>query len=226
MRRLKWLIALPLVLIVLVTGGAWAYANLIAGDPIDRLELSDLSVAPAGKRGGPVRPGNFVVTTGSKAGYRVDEVLFGQNVTAVGRTEQVTGALVFDGAAVRSATFEVDLASVTSDQTRRDGHFRNAIMDTERFPTASFALTQPIALGGSPSVGQTVSATATGNLTLRGVARSVTFDVQARLSDSGVDVSGAIPVRFDDWSIPSPSFGPATVEDSCEVEFLFRFVAA
>lgn len=230
MRRLKWLIALPVLLILLVAGGAWAYVNVVADEPVDRLELSDLTAsspdAPsAGRSSTAIRAGRFVVRPGSLAGYRVDEVLFGQNVTAVGRTDQVTGTLSLDGNTVRAASFEVDMASIKSDQARRDGQFRDAIMDTTRFPTATFELTEPIALSRLPGVGQTISAAATGDLTLRGVTRAVTFDVQARLTESGVDVSGSIPVAFTDWQIPSPSFGPASVEDQGEVEFLLTFGA-
>jgi hypothetical protein len=32
-----------------------------------------------------------------------------------------------------------------------------------------------------------------------------------------------IPVVFADYGIPSPSFGPATVEDNGEIEFLVTF---
>jgi len=229
-RRLKWLVAIPLVLIALVAGGAWAYVNVVAGEPADRLGLDDLTRSPsaAGSAGRSIdlaRAGTLAVGTGSLAGYRVDEVLFGQNVTAVGRTDQVTGSLSLAGTTVSAATFAVDMASVTTDQPRRDGQFRDAIMDTARFPTATFTLTQPIGLTGIPAVGQTITASATGDLTLRGVTRSVTFDLRARPTDGGVDVSGSIPVTFTDWSIPSPSFGPASVEDAGEIEFLLRFVA-
>jgi len=40
---------------------------------------------------GPVS-GAWTVTTGSQAGYRVQEILFGQSHTAVGRTSKVTAA--------------------------------------------------------------------------------------------------------------------------------------
>lgn len=40
--------------------------------------------------------GTWTVTTGSQAGYRVQEILFGQKAEAVGRTEVVTGQIQFE----------------------------------------------------------------------------------------------------------------------------------
>ena len=80
------------------------------------------------------------------AGYRVDEVLFGQNVTATGRTHDVTGSLTFDDTTLTAADITVDLTTVTSDQRRRDGQFSGRIMDVNQFPTATFVLTSPVAV--------------------------------------------------------------------------------
>jgi hypothetical protein len=38
-----------------------------------------------------------------------------------------------------------------------------------------------------------------------------------------LQVSGAIPVTFADYTIPNPSFGPVTTEDHGEIEFLLAF---
>ena len=217
-RRVKLLIALPAALVALVLGGTWLYLNVIQGDAPAELTLTDTPGSTA--TGTPNASGSWTVTGGSQAGYRVQEVLFGQNATAVGRTDKVTGGLALDGATVTEASFTVDMASVRSDQSRRDNQYRGRIMSTDEFPTSTFRLTKPIALGSLPADGATVTASATGDLTLRGVTRSVTFEVRARRSGDRMEVNGAIPVAFDDWGIPSPSFGPAEVEDHGSVEFL------
>ena len=163
---------------------------------------------------------------GSVAGYRVGEVLFGQGTEAVGRTSDVTGSLTISGATIPEAAFEVDLTTVTSDQDRRDRQFQGRIMDTATFPTATFRLTQPIALGSPPDDVAEVTATATGELTVRGTTRTVTFDLLARRNGTGFEVNGSIPVVFADYGIPAPSFGPAEVEDEGEIEFLLLFERA
>ena len=218
-RRVKLLIALPVALVVLVFGGAWLYANVIEDDAPAALGLTDTTGTAAGTTGNAGAP-QWTVTKEKQAGYRVDEVLFGQNVTAVGRTSEVTGGLSLDGATVTKATFTVDMASVRSDQSRRDVQYRDRIMSTGEFPTSTFTLTEPIDLEALPADGATVTAEATGDLTLRGVTKSVTFDVKARKSGNRMEVNGAIPIVFGEWGIPSPSFGPAQVEDEGSLEFL------
>ncbi|MDQ3469796.1 MAG: YceI family protein [Actinomycetota bacterium] len=48
-------------------------------------------------------------------------------------------------------------------------------MDVEQFPGATFTLTAPIKFGAVPATAQPVTASATGDLTLHGVTRSVTI---------------------------------------------------
>jgi polyisoprenoid-binding protein YceI len=167
--------------------------------------------------------GSWVVADGSQAGYRVDEVLFGQDAEAVGRTSDVTGQLLVSGTTIDSASFDVDLTTVASDESRRDNQFRTRIMDTATFPTATFSLTEPIELSDVPDDLEEITTTVTGDLTLRGVTNEVTFDLTARRNGDAIEVNGTIPVTFDDYDIPDPSFGPASVGDSGEIEFLLVF---
>src|SRR5207302_6252971 len=166
--------------------------------------------------------GTWSVTNGSQAGYRVDEVLFGQSHTAVGRTSAVTGKVTFSGTTVSAGTFSVDLTQVSSDQDRRDRQFQGRIMDTSSYPTATFTLTQPIDLGTAPAAGVQKNVSAKGNLTIHGATRAVTVQLQARRDGNVVQVSGSIPVTFADWNIPNPSFGPVTTDDHGVIEFLLK----
>lgn len=223
-RRLVLLLATPLVLVALVLGGTWVYINVIEGDAPSELALTGTqgSTAP----GATAAAGDWTVTGETQAGYRVEEVLFGQSATAVGRTGKVTGGITLDGATVTKAAFTVDMASVQSDQSRRDGQYRGRIMSTDQFPASAFTLTEPIDLKTLPADGATVTAAATGDLTLRGVTKPVTFEVKARRSGSRLEVNGSIPIVFDEWGIPSPSFGPAQVEDRGTLEFLLVLAPA
>ena len=222
--RRKLLIAAPFVLVALVLGGTWLYVNVVQGDAPTELSLSgDAPTTPGATAAPGSADGTYAVTGDSRVGYRVDEVLFGQETTAVGRTSKVTGSLTISGARVTATAFTVDMASVESDKERRDAQYRGRIMDVATYPTSTFVLTSPVELGGVPADGVTVTATATGDLTLRGVTRRVTFEVKARRTGARVEASGSIHLVFDDWAIPSPSFGPAKVEDQGELEFLLVF---
>lgn len=167
--------------------------------------------------------GTWTASTDSVLGYRVQEVLGGIDVEAAGRTNQVTGSLTIDGAQATAAEFSVDMASITSDSDRRDGQFRGRIMSVDQFPTATFVLTAPIEFGAVPAEGETLTATATGDLTLRGTTRSVTFDVEARLEGGRIGVLGSIPILFSDYAIPDPSNSFAAVKDNGLLEFVLVF---
>lgn len=65
--------------------------------------------------GGRLRRRSWSVAAGSQAGYRVEEVLAGQDTVAVRRTDDVTGQLTVDSVTVRADSFTVDMTNVTSD---------------------------------------------------------------------------------------------------------------
>jgi polyisoprenoid-binding protein YceI len=159
----------------------------------------------------------------STLGYRVQEVLGGIDVEGAGRTSDVTGSLTIAGNQATAAEFTVQMASITSDSDRRDGQFRSRIMSVDEFPTATFVLTAPIDFGAVPAEGESLTATATGDLTLRGVTRSVTFPVEAQLEGGRIGVLGSIPILFTDYSIPDPSNGFAVVKDNGLLEFVLVF---
>jgi polyisoprenoid-binding protein YceI len=167
--------------------------------------------------------GAWRVVSGSQAGYRVKEVLFGQSAEAVGRTSQVSGDIAISGASVTSGSFAVDMASVASNEGRRDNQFRGHIMNVSAFPAATFVLSQPIELGSLPASGQQVTVKATGDLTLHGTTKRLIVSLQAQRSGAGIRVAGSIPVVFAEWGIPDPSFGPAQTEDHGQIEFLLVF---
>jgi polyisoprenoid-binding protein YceI len=249
---MKWAIAAVVVVILGVVGGPFVYINFIKDDPPDRFELdadaasTDTSAAGASAPTAP--PGVTAATTStapvtgapatgaaatwtidpttSSVGYRVVEVLFGQDTEGVGRTSAITGGLTLEGAQVTTAQFEVDMTTVTSDESRRDNQFRGRIMDTENFPTATFVLTTPIDLGTVPADGAAVTATATGDLTLKGTTNSVTFDVQAQQSGDTMQIVGSTDIVFADYGIEDPSTSGISTQDHGLLEFDLRFVPA
>lgn len=237
-RRVLIGVAVTIVgVVVLVVAGTWVYVNVFRDDAPAELTLDttttledgDGAAAPttaSGSGGAAGGDGTWTATSESIVGYRVDEILFGQNATAVGRTNDVTGSLTVDGSTVTATEFEADLTTVESDDSRRDNQFRGRIMDVAQFPTATFVLTTPIELGAEPATGEVISAEATGDLTLRGTTQPVTFPVEARVTGDTAEISGSIPIVFDEWGIPNPSFGPITTEDNGELEFLLVLAPA
>lgn len=230
-KRTKTLIALVVSVLVLVVGGPWVYINLIKDDAPDELSLQSTTdtsgaVAPTSTSGSTTTnevSGAWTIAQDSVVGYRVKEVLFGQDTEGVGRTSQVTGSLTIADSAVTEAEFTVDMASIESDSDKRDSQFRGRIMDTTTYPTATFTLTTPITLPESAVSGAPLTVDATGDLSLRGTSKSVTFPLEAEFTDGAIRVAGRINIVFADWSIPNPGFGGITTEDNGDLEVLLTF---
>jgi polyisoprenoid-binding protein YceI len=217
----RWLIVGIVVVVVLAVAGPYVYIHFIEGKAPKRLSISDKSTATTDASGASAAntplDGTWKVTSGSQAGYRVNEILFGQHNEAVGRTTAVSGNATINGSKVTAADVTVDMTQVSSDQNRRDNQFHGRIMDTSTYPTATFKLTQPIDL---PSTTGKVTTKANGDLTAHGVTKPAVADLQAQRSGSTIRVSGSIPVTFANWSIPNPGFGPVTTDDHGLIEFL------
>jgi len=231
-RWLRWLLAAVAAVVVLAVGGTFVYIHFIEGPAPAPLSLGSATASPsataarASQAATTVAPlaGTWPVAAGSQAGYRVKEVLLGQNNTAVGRTSHVTGGLVIKGSTVTSASFRVPMATIHSDQSQRDAQFDGRIMDVASYPVGSFTLTRPISLAPVPAAGKARNYTATGRLTLHGHTREVTFGVQAKRAGNKIEISGSIPVKFADYGIGNPSFGSfVTTENHGVLEFLLNF---
>ncbi len=161
-------------IVVLVSAGTWLYINVIREPPAERLTLdaaeatgtpatvppASASSAPASSAGAAGIDGTWTVSDGSQAGYRVAEILNGQSTEAVGRSSVVTGQLTIGGTQATAAMLTVDMTTVTSDESRRDGQFRGRIMDVASHPTSTFTLTSPIDFREVPADGARLTAEA------------------------------------------------------------------
>jgi polyisoprenoid-binding protein YceI len=164
--------------------------------------------------------GAWKISSGSEVGYRVKESINGFDTTANGRTQAITGDLTLKGTSATAATFTVDMTTFHSDESRRDGQFNGRVMQVDQFPTSTFALTAPIDFGKVPTDGKPISVKATGDLTLHGVKKSVTFPLSATFKNGRIGILGQIPVVFADYSITNPSFATVTTEDHGLLEFV------
>ncbi|WP_026877900.1 YceI family protein [Jiangella gansuensis] len=206
-------------LVVLVVGGTYLYVNVISDDAPAPLALETGSPDGDGQAVSAADlDGTWTVADGSEAGYRVDEVLNGQDNTVVGRTSEVTGQVAVADGSATEAEVTVDMASITTDSDARDGQFSGPIMQTDEFPTSTFTLTEPVPLdelGDGP-----VSLTATGELTVRDVTRPVEVQLDLQVSGDDVQVAGSAEITFADFEVDPPNLGFVRVEDQGTVEFL------
>jgi polyisoprenoid-binding protein YceI len=200
-----------------------AVSSTVTSDPSSVPDPSTAATTPSTSSGAAATSGidgTWTIKEGSEVGYRVKESINGFDTTANGRTQSITGSMVAVGTSVTEGQFTVDMATFKSDESARDGQFRGRVMDVARFPTSTFVLTAPIDFGAVPAEGGSVTASATGDLTLHGTTKSVTFDVQGTFKNGLIGVLGQIPVVFADYGIPAPSTATITTEDNGLLEFV------
>ena len=223
-RRWKLVIGVVVLAAVAVVGGPWVYINVIREPAADSF-VSEATTTSLGETSSTTSgffaldpTGTWNVVAESQVGYRVNEVLFGQRVTAVGRTSGVTGSVTIADLTVSNAEFTADMTTVKSDDPRRDAQFESRIMDVLNYPTAGFVLTSPITIDPTALAG-TVTHQASGSLTLRGVTKPVDVTIVSTIQNSQIVLAGEVAVVFADWSIPNPSIPGISTEDSGVLEF-------
>lgn len=95
-----------------------------------------------------------------------------------GEFQKVSGAVKWDAAspAASSVEVEIDMNSINTREDKRDAHLKSAdFFDTEKFPKMTFRSTAVKASGDGAEL--------TGDLTIRGVTRSVTLKVEGPTSE-------------------------------------------
>ncbi|MBX3189200.1 MAG: YceI family protein [Labilithrix sp.] len=113
---------------------------------------------------------------------------------------------------------EIDAASITSDAEKLTGHLKSAdFFDVEKHPKATFASTS-IKKGGDKGASHTV----TGNLTIKGITKAVTFPatIQASADQSSVDADFAINRR--DFSLNYAGMPNDLIRDDVVIKLTIR----
>ncbi len=139
-------------------------------------------------------------------GYRIGEELATIGTTeAVGRTSSVAGVVTINGSVVESATFEANMQDLTSDDSRRDQTLEDRGLETATYPTATFALTEPVELGSELTDGAIYSVVAVGELTLHGVTQPVEMQMEAQYTNGVLVVVGSLAIQLADYNITPPT---------------------
>lgn len=200
------------------------------GGDIDETAASDVALMSTAELDGTwavdAETGEFTLedATGSYAGFRVDEELASIGAfTAVGRTGDVSGTLEIADERVTSVEIEVDLTTLRTDDSRRDGAVQSAL-GTAQHPTATFSLTTELDIGGAPESGEPISLAAPGDLTVKGITQPVSIDIEARLVGSVIAVVGSVEITFADFDVTVPQVPIVlSAEDHGIMEFLLLF---
>ncbi|MFY2789221.1 YceI family protein [Rhodococcus sp. KRD162] len=220
----KWWIT-GVTVIVLVALGLYFGPKIYASFEGDDAPAATVSTSGAEAATVESIDGRWIVTPGddantTAAGYTVDELLNGSDVTVVGSTTEVAGNVTIADDTLTDGQIVVLTNSISTDSDRRDSQFRGNILDTATYPTATFSIDSPIDLSSLPKDGTTGTVTAEGTLTLKDQTRPVSVEMEVLLSGDTLITSGSIPTTWSDYEIEPPSLGFVTVDPSGTIDFL------
>jgi len=153
----------------------------------------------------------------TKSLVRFDAKAFLHDVS--GKTSKIQGTIrLADQEHLSDAEgcIRIDAASLETGARARDAIMRGDHLETHKYPTIAFDLTQveqarPVA-GGWEFV-------ARGLLTLHGVSREMPLAIRGRRDGEAVRLSGEVAVKMSDHQIPTPTLLFLAVEDQVVVHF-------
>jgi polyisoprenoid-binding protein YceI len=155
--------------------------------------------------------GAWTVTDRSKATIRVREQLVGVSLPsdAVLTTTGAKGSfsLNLDGTFASGSKITFDLSTLTSDERDRDNFIKRDTLQVSQFPTADFVPTKTTGLTLPLPTSGTFTFTLTGNMTIKGKTKEVTFDVTAKRdgSDLTATATASPSWKFGDFGMTAPS---------------------
>jgi polyisoprenoid-binding protein YceI len=179
---------------------------------------------------GPAGLLHFVVApTGNEGRYRVREMLFGHDFPndAIGKTTDITGGMTVDPTSGKivgdGSQITINVASMKSDQPRRDKVLRTQAMETDKFPTVVLVPKSFVGLtakpGSAPMTFDFIS-----DMTVHGTTRSIKWSVTAHSEGDDIFGTANTAFTFDDFNVTKPHTAMAlSVEDTIKLEYDFHF---
>jgi polyisoprenoid-binding protein YceI len=220
----------PLRRVITLLGIA-AFTSLAAHDAAAQTAKKSTKKTSAKKTAAvaPVAPIRFAIgTTGNEARYRVREQLMGKDLPndAVGTTNAISGTILAypDGRIVKdSSKIVIDVRTLKSDQSRRDGFLQRRTLETEKYPTVELVPTEIRGFSGKVPTSGDVTFQLLGDLTVHGVTHPTVWNVKAH--QEGQDFAGTATTAFTfkDISLDQPKVPVVlSVADTIKLEYDFR----
>lgn len=165
----------------------------------------------------------------SEVRYEVGETLFNQNNrfnVAVGRTKGIAGDILVNFAQPSSSQIGeivIDVSQFTSDESRRDNFIRRNGLQSSRYPTARFVATAIDGLPAQVAVGDQVTFTISGDLTVKETMRSVTWNITLMLEEGRLVGSASTEILLSDFGAGPLQLPMLATED--QAKLFLDFVA-
>jgi len=165
----------------------------------------------------------------SEVRYEVGETLLNQNnrfATAIGRTKGIAGDVLIDVAQPSNSQLGqivIDVSQFTSDESRRDNFIRRNWLESSRYPYATFVTRAIEGPSAQVVVGDAVSFTIHGDMTVKETTRPVTWIVTLTLEDRRLVGAASTEILMSDFGVGPIQIPMLATED--QVKLFFDFVA-
>ena len=135
------------------------------------------------------------------------------------KVEQIKGELVVDNSKkVQSLSVEIPVRSIKSGEKGMDNKTYEAFND-KKYPTISFQLVDVSSL---QIKGDDITATVTGNLTMAGTTKRISFKTSGKNTRPGAyEFKGSIPLKMTDYKMKPPTamLGVMKVGDAITLKY-------
>lgn len=193
-----------------------------ASDEASGEAMAEAAQPEMGAAGGAL----FQIVAGeTEARFLIDEILNGAPKTVIGATGNVSGKITADLANTSGAgvSLTVDLSGLATDNDFRNRAIHDVILQTGNadYQFATFESTGVTGLPASVEVGTSYDFQITGNLTVHGVTRELTFDATVTpVSETRLEGTASATVLYQDFDVSILRLPPqvASVEDDVRLE--------
>jgi len=169
-----------------------------------------------------------IIPEQSQASFSIYEDLAGKPNTVVGVTSDLSGQLALnprDLSQTQLGVIQINARTFVTDNDRRNNAIRNFILNTNQYELITFTPISITGLSGAAQVGQPLTFQIVGDLTVRNVTQSVTFEVTVT-GDSATQLTGqaSTVIKRSDYQLNIPNV-PNVANVGEEVTLEFKFVA-
>lgn len=171
-----------------------------------------------------------IVPEQSQVSFTLTEDLMGRPTTVVGTTNQVAGQIAVDFATPASSQvgeIRINARTLQTDQENRNRAIRSQILQSaqDQFEFITFVPTAITGLPATITIGEPVTFQVTGDLTIRTITQSVTFETTVTpTSETELTGTATTTVQRADFELTIPNV-PSVANVSEAVDLQISFVA-
>jgi polyisoprenoid-binding protein YceI len=140
-----------------------------------------------------------------------------------GKFNNFDGWIEYAAAKPSRIAFDIDLNSIETDDEKLTGHLKTPdFFDVAQYPKATFVSTS-LTEGAGTGAPAGSTHTLTGNLTMHGVTKEVSFPVKAETTAEGVRATSDFSINRHDWGISYKGMADDLIKDNVLIKLDLLF---